>query len=92
MYEPWGMDVFHTPKKVFHVASHVELPPADPDGSGAAIPLPPCLIINLMVRRHPPVHCEPRNCADSPEADACDVCDACEALDHPGEKLAGLPS
>ncbi|GJP57247.1 hypothetical protein CLOM_g16273 [Closterium sp. NIES-68] len=34
IYEPWGVDVFHTPLKIRHVAEHVELPASLFEGGG----------------------------------------------------------
>ena len=44
MYEPFGVDVFLSPKKISHIARHVELP-----SCGEPKNLPSILILTIQV-------------------------------------------
>ncbi|KAH7307562.1 hypothetical protein KP509_22G065400 [Ceratopteris richardii] len=48
MYEPFGVDVFLSPKKVSHVARFVELPDCEKTGD-----LPALLILNIQIPMYP---------------------------------------
>ncbi|GFP79292.1 protein enhanced disease resistance 2 [Phtheirospermum japonicum] len=43
-YVPFGVDVFLSPRKINHVARHVELPAVDSHGE-----IPPILVVNLQI-------------------------------------------
>ncbi|KAL6551524.1 hypothetical protein OROGR_007678 [Orobanche gracilis] len=47
-YVPFGVDVFLSPRKINHVARHVELPAVDSHGE-----IPPILVVNLQIPLYP---------------------------------------
>ncbi|KAL6518881.1 hypothetical protein OROHE_017634 [Orobanche hederae] len=47
-YVPFGVDVFLSPRKISHVARHVELPAVDSHGE-----IPPILVVNLQIPLYP---------------------------------------
>ncbi|KAL6552990.1 hypothetical protein OROGR_006832 [Orobanche gracilis] len=47
-YVPFGVDVFLSPRKINHVARHVELPAVDSHGE-----IPPLLVVNLQIPLYP---------------------------------------